>query len=146
MKGTKGTYVSATFTGFSNYGIEHLIEKLKVPNPVDKDDFHTTITYSRKDLKLKEETKELDVVALASGLDIWDDNGKKILVLLLKSPGLEQRNTYYKNLGATSDYDTYRPHITLSTDIENWKLPGEIFGVFSIITEFEKIEELNFDA
>ena len=47
------------------------------------------------------------------------DGGKEILVLLLNSKWLEYRFKEARDYGATWDHPEYRPHITLSYDIDS---------------------------
>ena len=91
---------------------------------------------------------ELPINAETAGLKIFkQQNGKNCLVTVLKSKDLTAHHeTIMDKYGATYDFDTYIPHITLSYDIgdldaKNYKLPKMKIGFDN--SEFTKLDDPN---
>jgi len=144
---SKGTYVAATdYELRTKIKIDYLIKSLKVPNPVDMKSLHTTLAYSRRELPLTKGTVSYVVEGEAKGLEIFHDGDKNTLVLLLDSIILHKLFKLYCSMGATYDYDEYKPHITLSVDVGDWEIPKEEFQSFETKSNSLTIEELDLNA
>jgi len=141
----KGTYIEATdFTPRTISNIKDLINSLDVPNHAI--DFHTTITYSRKSLPISLGIIAQKHVAVSDKLEIFESENERVLVLRLISPDLQKSFEHYIKLGATYDYDEYKPHITLSTDLGDWQLEAAYqFGIFPVISNSISVSELDLD-
>ena len=124
----RGTYAAVIFSEETIKALKELQEKLDVPNPVDESDFHTTLLFSRKHLPNYQPLGELSPVQTADDIDyrleLWptSSESKTCCVLLFDSNWLSERHqTLMDEHGATYDFPTYTPHITLSYDVGDWK-------------------------
>lgn len=120
-KKSDGTYASVTYTSGSKYQLRKIQKELDIPNPLNKNKFHTTLIFSRKvlpDAKSRDLRHKSDVTELT--LDEWEQrNGTPCLVAKFDSDFLTIRHEHYKAMGGTHDFDSYQPHITLSYDISD---------------------------
>lgn len=104
---TSGTYSSLSLDNDS----KNMIASLNIQNPVDINKLHCTIMYSHKPVPdAYNLLPYLPIKAKAKGFDVFGD----CLVLLLESIELHELHKDTRYLGATYDYDEYKPHITLS--------------------------------
>lgn len=71
-------------------------------------------------------------------------NGKRALVLVLDSDYLHFRHNVGMALGATYDFPSYIPHITLSYDIKSLSFEKERIDL-EVIRSKEYVEELDLD-
>lgn len=126
-----GSYAGVRFSTTTTKALEQYIEDNKIPNPLDAEHFHTTLLYSRKFLPDYEPAGKYKVpfVGTPKILEVWpsqpDENGKvkNCLVLTYDCPKLYQRHHKLMNQhGATYDFDEYKPHVTLSYDIGDFKI------------------------
>lgn len=141
---TKGTFVGLRMSDKTMDNIEKLIKKLKVPNPIDRKDMHTTLIYSRKELpEFKEEGKLKEVkLATPKNFDIFKSrqDGTNCLVVKLDAPDIVKRHKEIrKEHGATHDFDEYLPHITLSYDCGDFDFSK--VDVKELLPEIEFSEE-----
>lgn len=108
-----GIYMCAKYCQQSQERIKHMQKVMGLLNPVSMDKLHTTVVYSKKtvDLFPRENISES-----ASIVDIerWETKYGSTIVGMISSPYLEDRFKDAMDAGATYDYDTYKPHITLS--------------------------------
>lgn len=151
-----GTYAAVTFDGDTNKMLVNFCKDNNIPNPLNENDFHCTVTYSRKHLPDYDPLTTIDPSwqAKADHFEVWEsganafkDHVTHCLVLKLNCPELHERFKYaMDDLGATYDYDEYKPHVTLSYDVgeefdhESLPMPGNI----SIVSEYT--EDLNLGA
>lgn len=75
------------------------------------DDLHLSILYSRVNVPYSCAPPKTTHIANAIDFDIF---GEDCLVLKLIAPSIMVRHQYFRDLGATHDFDPYEPHITLS--------------------------------
>lgn len=123
-----GTYIGIYFTDKSNNVLNAIRNSMGVlSNDPHKDTFHTTIAYS-KNTKIdvesfkKEASKYIGTKVIVKGIPgIWmDHKNRPILVLKLTScPLFKSLHQLTKSLGATSDYPTFKPHITLDYEYKH---------------------------
>jgi len=120
-KSSDGTYASVTYTSGSKNQLRKIQKDLDIPNPLNKNKFHTTVIFSRKELpeaKSRDLRYKSDVTELV--LEEWmQRNDKMCLVAKFDSEWLNTRHEHYRALGGTHDFDSFQPHITLSYDIED---------------------------
>lgn len=118
----KGTYAGLRFSQDDEDKIIDIVTEMGVPNPIPKEDIHLTLLYSRKFLPNYKPAEMTDMWAYPDGYHIFEGkDGKNILVLMLKSEDAERRHLkLMADHGATFDYPEYRPHITLSYDMEDF--------------------------
>lgn len=116
---SNGTYASVTFTSGSTKKLHDLQKKLNVPNPLTRNKFHSTLIFSRKELK-NIDSRELRKVLDTNEFTMreWEQrNGVTCLVITFHSQWMDDRHKFYRSKGGTHDFDSYEPHITLSYDI-----------------------------
>lgn len=125
-----GTYAAVKFSEATEKSLVELQESLGIPNPLDSSEFHSTLLYSRKHLPNYLPLGELTPVQTSDSedftLDIWASNGgeKNILVLIYPCEWLKSRwESLSEEHGASWDFPDFTPHITLSYDVGDFKLP-----------------------
>lgn len=140
----KGTYVAAKFTEQTLDSIQELQTKLRLLNPVKREDLHTTICYSRTVVPFVPH-EQIQHIGTASKLEIWDTDKGPALIMLLDSDYLHSRHTYSKALGATYDFPDYKPHVTLSYNLGVQKV--DLLDALNIDIEMsrEYVEELDLE-
>lgn len=147
-----GTYAGIRFSPETVEALEAFGKTHKIANQLTNDDFHSTLLYSRKHLPNYEPAGDYQqpMIGTPTQWDVWpsnpdeDGNTRNILVLQYSCPPLYQRHhELMQKHGATYDFDTYKPHITISYDagdINVDKLP--LFdGDIEIVSEY--MEELD---
>lgn len=113
-----GTYVAAYFHPETVEGLTRHQEALGLTNPDDPHEFHTTIVYSRRSVPW-EPVDGLEVEAKPLKWEAWNTrDGKRCLVLLLDCDWLHDRFSDAMMAGATYDFPDYKPHITLSYNVD----------------------------
>jgi 2'-5' RNA ligase len=114
-----GTYAGVRFDKRTVNALEKFNKKHSIPN--QNDNWHTTLLYSRKHLPnyQPEEKYSSPYVGTPTGFEIWPSQDKKnVLVLTFSCPQLYQRHhKLMQQHGGTYDFDTYKPHVTLSYDV-----------------------------
>ena len=124
---THGTYVALELSPFCREFIGMFSDTtLRLDNPVDRDHLHTTVIYSRTPVPWAQYLDpNLVAEAYATHYEIFPtQEGKQCLVLRIESPIICDLNAMLTRLGATTQYDGYNPHLTLSYDYR-----GDIRGL-----------------
>lgn len=123
-----GCYIAVKYNPFSVNKIKQIAEKYQVPNIIPLDKFHTTLIYSTKGAENVEVYEDTEYVVLADKLDIWQSkSGENCLVLKVDCKQLVDRNEELMDkYQFISDYDEYKPHVTLSYDIGDWDMIAEM--------------------
>jgi hypothetical protein len=111
----EGTYASYKLTPRSADKLMNWIIDNDITSPTPKEELHVTTTYSRADVDLVPSDKN-NIVLNPSGYSIGVL--KNALVLHIESDELTKVHDDALDAGATSDYPSYKPHITLSYDAE----------------------------
>lgn len=114
--------------------------------PVDMNELHTTIAYSKDNFPHTINEGEIIIEPKnITGFDLFGDD-ENILVMTLKSEDLQRRFDETQQNGAHHGYPLYIPHITLSYDynIEKHGPPKVMFTTpkFPIILHNEYVEPL----
>ena len=121
----KGTYAGIRLSDDDVDVIVNLCKELKLPNPTPRKDIHITLLYSRKhvpDLKLDDIIDEWAYPDKFHVFPTFDD--KRALVLKLQSKYcINRHKQLMSDYDATYDYPEYIPHVTLSYDIGDMKMP-----------------------
>lgn len=142
----KGTYAGVRYDLESKSYISSLASKFD--NPIKEEDIHSTLLFSRKFLPNYEPLGEVNEIVKPKKYNIFKSDDKNVLVLEVTSKWLEERHkSLMETHGATWDFPSYIPHITLSYDvgdIEIPKLSKKDLKTELIISE-EYSEELNLD-
>lgn len=108
-----GTYVAVKPVGGTVGLMAQWLARSGLPNLEPIEDLHVTILYSRKPVRVICTDEEFH--ATPAGWDLFkNDDGSRSLVLLLDSPGLHRRHQKLMALGATYDFPSYKPHLTVS--------------------------------
>lgn len=86
---------------------------------VDPNDYHCTVMYSRVSVpNAYEIVANTPIIACPSGFEIFPtQTGDDVLVLRIESEEIQKLYFQTRQLGATYDYDTYKPHITLASGV-----------------------------
>lgn len=123
--GQQGLYVWASPTNESVLHLQSLLvafpERKRLENSTD---YHCTVLYSKAEpeqpsLEFPPDQRS-EIRARIVRFDSWEDHkGRYIIVARLESPSLEAYHRYFLNMGFTSDYPQYNPHITVAKDVQN---------------------------
>lgn len=123
-------------------------QNLGLTDKIDPSTYHTTLIYSRTPVPETENYEfPSSVHANATGYELFDTKqGNKCLVLKLNCPVAHDINDALNKMGATSDYPSYKPHITIcydyngKTDISDLPLPN-----FDIVFDDFEVKPLDDD-
>lgn len=154
-----GTYMAYDVSFSTAKQIRNFTTDFDIPNPVDPEDMHCTVIYSRNNLPDLQEKGHLSASILAYDpqLELWPtQDGAKALVARLECDMLKDRHAEIMNdYNATFDYDEYIPHVTLSYDVEDWtmdnpqylssELDKYVQGVVEFVREYKEDLDLNKD-
>ena len=88
------------------------------------------------------------ITAKVTGLDVWGETGEdKCLVIELDSPDLSALYKFYKDhYNASSDYDEFKPHITISYNYQNEALHLDLFHEMLKEVVFDEMQVQPMDA
>ena len=116
-----GTYVSMDLSDESRALLDNFVEmNLGLTERVDPSTYHITIIYSRTPVPSAENHAGSigGDVAKVTGYEVFPTkNDGKCLVMRLEYPFANLLNKQLTAEGATSDYDSYKPHLTIAYDI-----------------------------
>jgi hypothetical protein len=138
-KKEKGSYACVKLSTASSNKLYKWILKNNINSPVDSKTYHTTLAYSRKYIPgLEKMNPSLPIVAKAVEWDLFDDNS---LVLKLNSAELHKIFNEIIDMGATYDYETFIPHLTVATNYSG-AVPDKI-PTFSLKFDSYNVELLD---
>lgn len=136
-----GTYIGVRFSGQTQKDIGKFLIENKIPNPINIEKLHTTIIHSKKNLPNLEPLGAIvpPEIGYFKGHEVWDTkDGNRALVMKFDCEALRLRNDAITSVyGATSDYDEYKIHLTLSYDIGDM----DVWGIPSYKGKIEITEE-----
>ncbi len=121
-----GTYAAVKFDEATKDALLTYAKENKLPHVVKRDSLHCTLLYSHKHCPDYKAIGKIDppMIATPDGFNVWesseneDGTKTKCLVVKLNCPELVNRHKELMDEhGATFDYPTYTPHVTLSYDI-----------------------------
>lgn len=116
-----GTYVSMDLTDECKALLDNFVEmNLGLTERVDPSTYHITIIYSRTPVPTAEHSAGLSTQtpATCTGYEIFPTkNDGKCLVMRLNFTFADFLNRKLTEQGATSDYDVYKPHMTIAYDM-----------------------------
>jgi len=156
IKELNGTYAGYRFSTNTKNSLYDFINKYKIPNKIDKNELHTTLLYSTKNLPNYKAAGKLEspYIGIPKKFFIWDtknDDGdtKLVLVLTFKCPELVARHKeLMKKYNAKFDFSEYKPHVTLSYDVgkdfDITKLDIKDFPDLELETEYGEDLNLNY--
>lgn len=118
----RGTYFGVHPTKETIAAMREFMGDNKIPNPIDHDKMHCTIVFSRAfcgeralgdlDPHWKGEFDKYDLFDPSS-----EEDDNKCLVMAFVCPEMLDRHKHLKSKGATHDFPTLSPHMTLSYDV-----------------------------
>ena len=138
----KGTYAAVKFDDSTLDMFQELQQIMELYNPVPRDKLHSTICFSRVKIPYIPLTEKMPIGSTHK-LEVFEHNGKRALVVLLDSPYLESRHEYANILGATFDFPTYNPHVTLAYDIGAMEIPKHGVTGNPVVITHEYTEDLD---
>jgi len=116
-----GTYVSMDLNQHSREMLDNFVEmNLGLTERVDPSTYHITVIYSRSPVPSAEHGAGLttNTPATVVGYEVFPTkNDGKCLVMRLNFTFAEFLNRKLTEEGATSDYATYKPHLTIAYDM-----------------------------
>lgn len=127
ITGNSGTYAKLIPTDDTREKIALIMTLFNLENYTSPYDLHVTVIYSRKECPTIDESfAALPVTATGKAFSIFTNaDGGNCLVVELESEGITNlHNSLINEHGATHDYDSYNPHITLSYDYNSKDVPS----------------------
>jgi 2'-5' RNA ligase len=109
-----GVYVSTKFTLETDDKLYEFIKANNIPLNHAKKHYHCTLVYSKSDFPYIHSILLNNTRARAAGWDVFGVGDNSVLVLRIESKELHERNKELMELGATSDFPDYKPHITVA--------------------------------
>lgn len=138
-----GTYACLKVSAESKDELRDWLEENEIGGMIDpeEDEYHCTIIYSKKAVPQVEDLDpNLPITAKVKGWEVFGDD--KILVALLTSKDIVKLNKEAMEMGATSDFDSYVPHVSVATGWDG-DVPNS-YPKFSI--EFDKYDVTELDV
>jgi 2'-5' RNA ligase len=114
-----GTYAKLVPSESTKQRIAQFVDLINLENPASVHDLHVTIVYSRKACpEIEFHDTALPALADGAAFDIFpNQDGSKCLVLKLASKQIHDLHEIIREqYGATHDFPSFQPHITLSYD------------------------------
>ena len=139
----EGVYGSFKLTEDSTKKLSEWIKDNNVIEPVEDEDFHITTTYSKVDPEQEIIPSEKNNIRLDHKEFSIATYGRA-LVIEVESKDLETIHKSAIDSGASYDYETYKPHITISYNAEaNENIIPLLFPPdFDIVLSHEEVEPL----
>jgi 2'-5' RNA ligase len=115
IKHKDGTYVALLMDDETKDLLDNFVEmNLGLSERVDPDTYHTTVIYSRTPVPTAENLRSGPATGTAVGYEVFPTKtGDKCLVMRVDCAAATMLNKQLTKMGATSDYDEYKPHVTL---------------------------------
>jgi 2'-5' RNA ligase len=113
----KGVYISLKPVNGSSVVFKKYIRD-NVPELTPTPDPHLTLIYSKKKFDGTVKVQNYEATGTVKGFSIFGQNGDRALVAEIESKDIMDRNAkLVKDYGFISDFDEYKPHITLAYDV-----------------------------
>jgi hypothetical protein len=143
MEIAKGTYSSLLVDPECAAQLYAFCQENGIPDPVDADSYHCTVIYSHQPCPdVAHEDFGTTCNATPKGYKLLGTD-TIVLVLELECPNAERlHNLFMQKYGATHDYDSYIPHITLSKGYNGKILPTEL-PPFDIVFTGHTVEAID---
>ena len=136
-----GTYVAFNVSAECKDLLDNFVEmNLGLTERVDKSTYHITVIYSRTPVPAAEQFKGTTFnIGRVVGYEVFPtkDDGK-CLVMRIECQGANELNHVLTSLGATSDYDQYKPHLTIAYNTEQ-EIDPTTLPIPQFAIEFDKI-------
>lgn len=127
-----GTYVAMDLSKESKALLDNFVEmNLGLTERVNPASYHITVIYSRTPVPSAENYLDmpspLPVEAMATGYEVFPTKSDgQCLVMRLVCPYATRLNSELTIAGATSDYDQYKPHLTIAYNISQVINPNHL--------------------
>ena len=143
-------FSSETVDRIMKFGFEN-----EIPNLLKVEDFHSTMAYSRVPVPKFTPISNIDEIGIPTSFEIWasppnafKEEETHCLVLKYDCDYMHKRFDEIMSMGATYDYDEYKPHMTISYDVgkdfDIKKLPkASDIGKLHIVGEYTEILDLD---
>jgi hypothetical protein len=134
-----GIYSSFNLTEESALKLHEWAEESGIPNICSPDKFHCTVVWSKISApEYKSFSGSIELDPSTFSFDILHT----ALVLRFQDKKLQGKWNEAKSLGAEPTFTTYKPHITLSYDPENFDIDSLKYPHFPIVLEKETVQTL----
>lgn len=143
----KGVFIELKFDEETIKNVNQYLISNKIPNPVNLDELHLTLLYSRKGVQDYLPTNELKGESLyPKSLHIWPtQDGTNCLVCEVWNTKVSRyHNNLIKYHKASHDYQYYIPHITLSYNFDG-NLDSLSLPNFNFKVVYENMKSLDLD-
>ena len=120
----EGLYAAVRFSTETVDRIVKFAHETGIPNLLKVEDFHSTLAYSRVPVPKFSPAPNVTEIGIPTSFEIWESppnafKPEKTFCLVLKydSDYMHKRFKEIMSMGATYDYDEYKPHLTFSYDV-----------------------------
>lgn len=121
FKETNGVYLGIRPTGASIHLLHDWVLAQGIPNPVAAHASHVTVLFSRTPVNVViDRTREYHAHGVRFEQVRHRFDKTNALVLVLESPSIVARHKGLIAAGGTHDYPDFMPHVTLTTNIEDF--------------------------
>lgn len=126
-----GTYICADLSKESSDELHSWVKNSKINNPTKPEDYHVTITYSRKGVPqaskyIKDISLPIDSKVIGWKIFPTQKGGNCLVGIMAGDEFKLHHDKIRKIYGATHDYDEYHPHVTISYDYGDGSIPEEL--------------------
>lgn len=145
-----GTYAKLVPCEDTRNKIALILKMFNLENHASPHDLHVTVIYSKQECPtLETAIVSLPITATGKAFSIFPNaNGGRCLVVELENNDLQLMHSQLRaEHGATHDFESYKPHITLSYDYSSDTVPGEAMLEHFWCLKFDQfvVETLNFN-
>jgi 2'-5' RNA ligase len=88
------------------------------------EEFHCTLCYSHNPIPQAEELS--GPILVTARIKGWENLGENATVILLESSKLQDLHNLLRKHGASHDYDSYTPHVTINPHSHSNPLPTDL--------------------
>ena len=142
---SKGVYVGMKLSSTSRELLHSFTLANNIPNPLDKDDYHTTVIYSRNYDDIKVDAERV-IKTTIKGFHVFETDEGNALVAVLDCAELgELHHELMGQYDLTYDYDEYVAHLTLSYNSESFDISKLSLPEFQIELHTLYVEDLDLD-
>lgn len=139
-----GTYAAFKLTHQSALQLQSFMQHTNIPGLVPPHDYHITTVFSRNTIDYEPEHYE-PITVQPIGYELLGRPGDDpVLVLRVEHPKLNERFEHARALGASWDFPSYKPHITLTEKLSGMSVDVNLLAVptFGIQLDSEYVQDL----
>lgn len=141
LQPSRGTYIAVNPVNSTRALLADWLLDNPIPNPISPKEMHVSLLYSRTPIRPTLSTNEFHADAVKFKV-FKDSNGLNALAVVLDAPEITQRHEHFIRLGATHDFPTYVPHLTVSYDIGDFNISDLELPYFHLLFCGEFAREL----